>query len=336
MNGITVLLAMAAVGVDYGWRPGADGQLEYIIQLEPAALEALKNGKDITSEIHPDARNVRRFRICVGTGALPRVNVLSDDTSPTRLSTSDTDLTRAPGAGRGGMSSITDEGGSAAGGLLNLPPPPALLGPDGKVSVLVRPGDRALPGAAASSDTSMPSYDSAPPANSPASTLSVPSSGSSNWEAPTTPPSVPAGAPSGGFGPQPSSGIFPVPAAGPETGLPEPIRGAGVRRGSATDRVAEHKQPDDAAAATGMLGQLADNRGNGETAAQKPTIDKETAERLKEEMRAEQPWAPLVLTSLALFGSLAGNLYLGWIASGIYRRYRDMCDELHEAQASLT
>jgi hypothetical protein len=70
-------------------------------------------------------------------------------------------------------------------------------------------------------------------------------------------------------------------------------------------------------------------------AAQKPTLDAETAERLKQ-LQAEHPWVPLVLTSLALFGSLAANAYLGWVAVGIYHRYRDMCEQLHEAQASLT
>ena len=79
--------------------------------------------------------------------------------------------------------------------------------------------------------------------------------------------------------------------------------------------------------------QLADNRSD--AAAQKPTLDAETAERLKQ-LQAEHPWVPLVLTSLALFGSLAANAYLGWVAVGIYHRYRDMCEQLHEAQASLT
>ena len=66
------------------------------------------------------------------------------------------------------------------------------------------------------------------------------------------------------------------------------------------------------------------------TAMQKPAISKETAEQLEPE-----PWMPLVLTSLALFASLAANLYLGWVAVGIYRRYRDIVDQLHQAQASM-
>ena len=357
MNGITVLVALAAVGVDYGWQPGVDGQLEYIVQIEPALLDALKSGKDITSDIHPDARGVRRFRIHVGTGPLPRNGVLAANTTPTRLSTSDADpqmpagtgFPIVPGAGYGqgsasGAAALSDEPAyttPASSGILNLPPPPALIGPDGKASVLVRPGDRALPGIAAPANSSLPTYDSTPPEASPVGTLSVPAAppaGSGGWQFPESPAR-----------PRPTicpvlsarqirAGLFPVPAAGPETGLPEPIRGAGMKPGnqSAFENTASNEL-NTQQTTTDLLNQLAEN--HREAAAQKPTIDKEEAERLiaerAKELQAEHPWAPLVLTSLALFGSLAANLYLGWIASGIYRRYRDMCDELHEFVAAL-
>jgi hypothetical protein len=63
-------------------------------------------------------------------------------------------------------------------------------------------------------------------------------------------------------------------------------------------------------------------------AASKPTLDKRTAEQLE-----SKPWVPLVLTSLGLFMSLAANMYLGWIAMGVYRRYRDVVDQLRQADA---
>ncbi len=378
MNGIAVLLALAAVGVDYGWQPGADGQLEYIIQIEPASLEALKSGRDITSEIHPDARGVRRFRIHYGTGSLPRVGVLSSNTSPTRLSTTDTDPSAsvggsslAPsGSGLGSQTgmgtTITDERTGAAGssrGTLDLPPPPALIGPDGKASVLVRPGDRALPGGPVTAQPEGPAYDSVPLDSGAGNRWTVPTppgTGQSDWSSSTSPVTVPSGA-SGGFGPQNPGGFapqnpggfapqnpggfFPVPGAvpGPQTGLPEPIRGAGVAPDSAGDI---EKTASDGSGGSGTASELAGQLASNSTpaAAQKPAIDDAEAEKLIDEeatrrakqMQAEHPWPPLVFTSLALFGSIAGNVYLGWIASGIYRRYRDMCDELHEAQTSLT
>lgn len=72
MHSLALLVAAASLGVDYGWQPAEDGQLEYIIQLEPTVLPLLKQGQEIVSEIHPDAKGVRRFRILVGKGDLPR------------------------------------------------------------------------------------------------------------------------------------------------------------------------------------------------------------------------------------------------------------------------
>ncbi len=73
MYGAALLLTLAAVGVDYGWQPGEDGQLEYIIQIEPELVKTLSEGKvDLLSEIPPELQGVKRFRIRVGTGAVPR------------------------------------------------------------------------------------------------------------------------------------------------------------------------------------------------------------------------------------------------------------------------
>jgi hypothetical protein len=39
---------------------------------------------------------------------------------------------------------------------------------------------------------------------------------------------------------------------------------------------------------------------------------------------ADKPWWPLTLAMLALFASMGGNLYMGWIAVDVYRRYLEM------------
>jgi len=41
----------------------------------------------------------------------------------------------------------------------------------------------------------------------------------------------------------------------------------------------------------------------------------------------DKPWWPLTLAMLALFASLGGNLYMGWIAVDVYRRYLEMADD---------
>ncbi len=73
MNAMILLLASATLGVDVGWQPLAGGGFEYIIQISPDDLEALKGGQDIVSEIPPELVGVKRYRITVGTGPVPRI-----------------------------------------------------------------------------------------------------------------------------------------------------------------------------------------------------------------------------------------------------------------------
>lgn len=76
MYGVALLLTVAAVGVEYGWQPGEDGQLEYIIQIEPELVKTLSEGKvDLLSEIPEELQGVKRFRIRVGTGEVPRIGL---------------------------------------------------------------------------------------------------------------------------------------------------------------------------------------------------------------------------------------------------------------------
>ncbi len=71
MHGITLLL-FAAIGVDVGWKPDENGDLEYIIQIAPEQLQSLKSGDAIEVGVRPMLRSVRRYRIVVGTDPLPR------------------------------------------------------------------------------------------------------------------------------------------------------------------------------------------------------------------------------------------------------------------------
>ena len=72
MNALAIMIAAATVTVDYGWHRGQDGEWEYIIQVEPALVETLVRGQAIVSQMPPELRGVRRFRIQIGEGELPR------------------------------------------------------------------------------------------------------------------------------------------------------------------------------------------------------------------------------------------------------------------------
>lgn len=72
MAGSLVCLVTLTLGMDVGWRQLPDGGMEYIIQIEPHVLDSLRMGAEIESDIPPNVRDLRKYRIVVGTGKLPR------------------------------------------------------------------------------------------------------------------------------------------------------------------------------------------------------------------------------------------------------------------------
>ncbi len=72
MGGNLACIAAVLLGVDVGWQPLPDGGVEYLIQIEPHMLETLKSGEPIASDIPTKLKDVRAYRITVGTNELPR------------------------------------------------------------------------------------------------------------------------------------------------------------------------------------------------------------------------------------------------------------------------
>jgi hypothetical protein len=64
----------AVVGIDVGWQPLQEGGMEYVIQLDPQSLEALKAGEPIQSDIPPGAGDVRSCKFYLGTEKPPRIS----------------------------------------------------------------------------------------------------------------------------------------------------------------------------------------------------------------------------------------------------------------------
>jgi hypothetical protein len=65
MNGFSLLFALASFGVTGQVVIGPDNQLTYNIGLEPLVVEQLRRGEDVTTDLSPNDRGVRRFRIFV-------------------------------------------------------------------------------------------------------------------------------------------------------------------------------------------------------------------------------------------------------------------------------
>jgi hypothetical protein len=69
-----MLISALIVGVNAGWQPLPEGGMEYIIQLDPQSLEALKAGQAIQSDVPPRAGEVRTYKIVLGAEKLPQID----------------------------------------------------------------------------------------------------------------------------------------------------------------------------------------------------------------------------------------------------------------------
>jgi len=67
MNGVALVLALSALGVDSNIQTAEDGKIEYVVQMEPELLRPLADGEKIHSDVPLDAGNVERILIRVGT-----------------------------------------------------------------------------------------------------------------------------------------------------------------------------------------------------------------------------------------------------------------------------
>jgi hypothetical protein len=65
------LVAVAAFGIDVGWKPLDGGGVVYIIQIAPDQIDRLKNYDDLLSDMPKDL-DVRQIKITIGKEKLPR------------------------------------------------------------------------------------------------------------------------------------------------------------------------------------------------------------------------------------------------------------------------
>jgi hypothetical protein len=72
MSLATILAALAAMAVNFGWQKADDGY-EYLVQLEPETLELLQEGIEVPIDSHvpKGVQPIRRVRIVVGKAVLP-------------------------------------------------------------------------------------------------------------------------------------------------------------------------------------------------------------------------------------------------------------------------
>lgn len=70
----SILLGGLLLGADDGWQPLPDGEgMEYLIQLSPQDIEAMKTGEPWRTNIPSSVENVRAYRVTIGNERLERI-----------------------------------------------------------------------------------------------------------------------------------------------------------------------------------------------------------------------------------------------------------------------
>lgn len=291
MNGAAWLLALATLGVDYGWRLDGDGQLEYIIQIPPSQLETLRDSPDgVSSAIPPEVvRHVKRFRIVVGTDPLPK------DPLPTFSGEGQTLGAVTPI--NVGASRVNPAGGEfpTVDGDFETP----------ALESTVTPLDGGLPRAALPG----PADDRGGPHDAIRDFLPLPPV-----------PRAGAVARDQGFGADWNNLAATIPSAvirahdldhgdwQPNVSAPD--------ASDAWDQGVADAHPAGRNASYTDRSTATDNRSLGSRTLSNSAFDDPYN-------RPQKPWGPLMLTMCALCLSLGGNVYLGWVAWGYYLKFRE-------------
>lgn len=90
MNAWVFVLLPTALGVDFGWERQPDNSIEYIVQIEPEAVDQMKTGTELISALPPQLKNIRNYRIRVGRDRLPNQNVLPPEVAGTSSASTNT------------------------------------------------------------------------------------------------------------------------------------------------------------------------------------------------------------------------------------------------------
>ena len=425
MHGIAILLTVVALGADpevdvveYGWKPGTDGQMELYIQIPPRIATTLSKGQDDLLADVPEGLPFTRIRIRVGTGDLPH-----DGWDPKSAATKKPDLnatqalpaftarqtnpqfpanprTNLPNYNAGNAAATPGSQGSS---LINPPQPgegafdgsrfnplsnPPAIGRNGAqpsntgngqftggrqsqippLSDVRQPVNGAGPLRQPANDNSFPAAQRDASAwggnqfndrGNPNDTTGIgartnlrdlpPGQGfdqnaQSPWMSGPANRSEPFNSPPGyaqqgyqrnDFGPNPAQQFD-------RDGRPYAPGYNPYREGNPYNTVASNQQPSNTSLplnppatsppANNIAATTPAPAASG--AAVTPTIAAKSDARSRlDDTPAEKPWLPLTFTAMLLFASVGLNFYLGWIANGIYVRYRALLMEVRNVRA---
>ena len=332
--------------VQHGWRPGENGGTDYLIQISPERLESLARGSTIIGQIDPQVTDIRKLYVFSGMQQLPQqlppssgppqppkfldagggLRTASAETPkrsdlPTRDRATQLNGIQFNGAQFNGtrINPVQSTGAGRAGDFH--------AGPVGTVT------DGSPPSASGQSQqdnwrTSVQSNTAWPSEAAAASSGTGGQYGTADRMLPV--PQL-SGAPQTGYGrgvsQEPQAYTSPV-----QTGYGQPNSAYGPT------------SPAYGAAATTYTPNLelllaqakAEGAAEARTAAATQTPPSTaTVTPPAETQEAENPWLPLILTTLMLFASLGTNVFLGWLAWSFFWRFRDAVGDATRAQTTL-
>ena len=87
MNGVAALLVLATLGVNHTWRTTPEGRLECVIQVEPALLQSLAEGRALTCDVPANEKQVDQLCLKIAAAKLKQLPAGQDweDFKPTKV-----------------------------------------------------------------------------------------------------------------------------------------------------------------------------------------------------------------------------------------------------------
>ncbi|HLA83732.1 MAG TPA: hypothetical protein VJL29_02980 [Thermoguttaceae bacterium] len=87
MLGAAFCVATAVLGIDVGWEPDPQGNVQYVLQIEPELAQRMLEGKTVEFDLRPEHLNTRHVLVRVGKGKPPRIeNPAASQTNPKEVS----------------------------------------------------------------------------------------------------------------------------------------------------------------------------------------------------------------------------------------------------------
>jgi len=300
--------------VQYGWRTGKDGGLEYLVQMTPERLETLAKGVPLICEVDPQVPEISCIYVYAGVGQVPRSEIPSSQfgapVTPPLLT-----------------------GGETTGPATPPLPRPRIEAPRTDQSPIYDPRSHATPGYGLPYDDRSGNWrNDAPANNSPAAprTNDPPAwdTRANDWRNSQTSGTDERSIPGWSV---PQDRVSPVgydtrtaqrtEVAAPPANYPQ--------RGAASEPARTEAAPPAPAAPASPVWQT--------PAAQQPpsNVWNQGSSTLSRSAVSDvRPWTPLILTTLGLFASLGANAYLGWLAWSFFWRYRDAATDLGRSRSS--